>query len=170
MSISKILDDIRKTSGSEKEKGDKFEKLMLMFFKTEPTYKSQFKNVWMWSNWPGNKGLPDTGIDLVAENIGEGGFTAIQCKNYAPTTILDKADIDSFFTESGKAPFTHRIIVSTTNQWTIHAENSLKGQDKPVRRIGIDGLNNSMIDWDSSSIENLIKLCTIYYFILQNKE
>jgi predicted helicase len=158
MSISKILDDIRKTSGSEKEKGDKFEKLMLMFFKTEPTYKLQFKNVWMWSNWPGNKGLPDTGIDLVAENIDEGGFTAIQCKNYAPTTILDKADIDSFFTESGKAPFTHRIIVSTTNQWTIHAENSLKGQDKPVRRIGIDGLNNSMIDWDSLSLENLTKL------------
>jgi predicted helicase len=158
MSISKILDDIRKTSSSEKEKGDKFEKLMLMFFKTEPTYKSQFKNVWMWSNWPGNKGLPDTGIDLVAENNDDKGFTAIQCKNYAPTTILDKADIDSFFNESGKAPFTHRIIVSTTNQWTIHAENSLKGQDKPVRRIGIDGLNNSMIDWDSSSIENLIKL------------
>ena len=158
MTISDILSDIRKTSGSEKEKGDKFEKLMLMFFKTEPTYKSQFKNVWMWSNWPGNKGLPDTGIDLVAENIDDNGFTAIQCKNYAPTTILDKADIDSFFNESGKAPFTHRIIVSTTNQWTIHAENSLKGQDKPVRRIGIDGLNNSMIDWDSSSIENLIKL------------
>ena len=158
MTISDILSEIRKTSGSEKEKGDKFEKLMLMFFKTEPTYKSQFKNVWMWSNWPGNKGLPDTGIDLVGENIDDNGFTAIQCKNYAPTTILDKADIDSFFNESGKAPFTHRIIVSTTNQWTIHAENSLKGQDKPVRRIGIDGLNNSMIDWDSSSIENLIKL------------
>jgi predicted helicase len=158
MTISDILNDIRKTSGSEKEKGDKFEKLMLMFFKTEPTYKSQFKNVWMWSSWPGNKGLPDTGIDLVAENIDDNGFTAIQCKNYAPTTILDKADIDSFFNESGKAPFTHRIIVSTTNQWTIHAENSLKGQDKPIRRIGIDGLNNSMIDWDSSSIEDLIKL------------
>lgn len=43
MTISDILNDIRKTSGSEKEKGDKFEKLMLMFFKTEPTYKSQFK-------------------------------------------------------------------------------------------------------------------------------
>lgn len=158
MGISRILDEIRKTSSSEKEKGDKFEKLMLQFFKKEPTYSAQFKNVWLWSNWPGNKGLPDTGIDLVAENIDGSGFTAIQCKNYAPTTILDKSDIDSFFTESGKAPFTHRIIVSTTNQWTVHAENSLKGQDKPVRRIGIDGLNNSMIDWDSLSLENLSKV------------
>lgn len=158
MSVSRLLEEIRQTSISEKEKGDKFEKLMLQFFKKEPTYSAQFKNVWLWSNWPGNKGLPDTGIDLVAENMDGSGFTAIQCKNYAPTTILDKSDIDSFFTESGKAPFTHRIIVSTTNRWTIHAENSLKGQDKPVRRIGIDGLNNSMIDWDSLSLENLTKL------------
>ncbi len=131
---------------------------MLSFFRIEPTYKTQFKSVWMWSDWPGNRGLPDTGIDLVAENIDGSGFTAIQCKNYSPTTVLDKSDIDSFFTESGKAPFTHRIIVSTTNLWTVHAENSLKGQDKPVRRIGIDALANSMIDWDLLSPENISKL------------
>ncbi len=158
LSIGTLLTAIRESSTSEKEKGDKFEKLMLSFFRIEPTYKAQFKSVWLWSDWPGNKGLPDTGIDLVAENIDGSGFTAIQCKNYAPTTILDKADIDSFFTESGKAPFTYRIIVSTTNQWTVHAENSLKGQDKPVRRIGIDALANSMIDWDLLSQENVSKL------------
>jgi predicted helicase len=158
LSIGTLLTAIRESSTSEKEKGDKFEKLMLSFFRIEPTYKAQFKSVWLWSDWPGNRGLPDTGIDLVAENIDGSGFTAIQCKNYAPTTILDKSDIDSFFTESGKAPFTHRIIVSTTNQWTVHAENSLKGQDKPVRRIGVDALANSMIDWDLLSPENVSKL------------
>ncbi len=158
MSIVSLLNAIRESSVSEKDKGDKFEKLMLSFFRIEPTYKAQFKSVWLWPNWPGNRGLPDTGIDLVAENIDGSGFTAIQCKNYAPTTVLDKSDIDSFFTESGKAPFTHRIIVSTTNLWTVHAENSLKGQDKPVRRIGIDALANSMIDWDLLSPENVSKL------------
>lgn len=130
---------------------------MLSFFRTEPTYKAQFKNVWLWADWPGNKKLPDTGIDLVAENI-DGGFTAIQCKNYAPTTTLEKSDIDSFFNESGKAPFTHRIIVSTTSNWSIHAENSLKGQDKPVRRIGIEALSNSMVDWSSLNLSNLGRL------------
>ncbi len=158
MSIVSLLNAIRESSVSEKDKGDKFEKLMLSFFRIEPTYKTQFKSVWLWPDWPGNRGLPDTGIDLVAENIDGSGFTAIQCKNYAPTTVLDKSDIDSFFTESGKAPFTHRIIVSTTNLWTVHAENSLKGQDKPVRRIGIDALANSMIDWDLLSPENVSKL------------
>ena len=158
MSIVSLLSAIRESSVSEKDKGDKFEKLMLSFFRIEPTYKAQFKSVWLWPDWPGNRGLPDTGIDLVAENVDGSGFTAIQCKNYAPTTVLEKSDIDSFFTESGKAPFTHRIIVSTTNLWTVHAENSLKGQDKPVRRIGIDALANSMIDWDLLSPENVSKL------------
>lgn len=157
MSVSRLLEQIRESATSEKDKGDKFERLMLAFFREEPTYKSQFKNVWLWPDWPGNKGLPDTGIDLVAENV-DGGFTAIQCKNYAPNITLEKSDIDSFFTESGKQPFTHRIIVSTTNLWSVHAENSLKGQDKPVRRIGVDALANSMIDWDNISINNLAKL------------
>jgi predicted helicase len=158
LGIHRLLEEIRESSSSSKEVGDKFERLMLAFFRVEPTYVAQFKNVWLWSDWPDRKGLPDTGIDLVAENVDGSGFTAIQCKNYAPTTILDKKDIDSFFTESGKAPFTHRIIVSTTNLWTVHAENSLKGQDKPVRRIGIDALANSMIDWDSLSAEKITKL------------
>ncbi len=158
MSIHRVLREIRESSSSEKEKGDKFERLMLSFFRREPTYAAQFGQVWLWSDWPGNKGLPDTGIDLVAENSDGSGFTAIQCKNYAPTTVLEKADIDSFFTESGKAPFTYRIIVSTTNQWTVHAENSLKGQSIPVRRIGVDALANSMIDWDSLGPGQFTKL------------
>lgn len=52
---------------------------MLAFFRLEPTYKAQFKNVWLWSDWEGNKGLPDTGIDLVAENIA--GRSGIQILN-----------------------------------------------------------------------------------------
>jgi predicted helicase len=158
MSIYSILDSIRQTATSERDKGDRFERLMLSYFRTDPTYVAQFKQVWLWSDWKGNKGRPDTGIDLVAENSDGEGFTAIQCKMYAPTTTLDKNDIDSFFNESGKAPFTHRIIVSTTNLWSIHAENSLKGQDKPVRRIGVEALANSSIDWDAYNPERVENL------------
>ncbi len=128
---------------------------MVKFFKTEPTYSKQFSEVWLWKDWPGNDGRPDTGIDLVAENSDGDGITAIQCKNFSPHVTLNKEDIDSFFNESGKKPFTHRIIVSTTNNWSIHAENSLRGQDKPVRRIGVEALANSEIDWDSIDIKNL---------------
>jgi predicted helicase len=158
MSIYSILDSIKAKATSERDKGDQFEKLMLAYFRTEPTYKYLFKNVWLWKDWKANDGRPDTGIDLVAENTNGDGFTAIQCKMYSPTTTLDKSDIDSFFTESGKSPFTQRIIVSTTSLWTIHAENSLKGQDKPVIRIGVEALSNSAIDWDACDPQRLDNL------------
>ena len=61
--INDVLDRIRESSETEKEKGDKFERLMLEFFRIDPTYARQFKNVWLWSDWPDNKGSPDIGID-----------------------------------------------------------------------------------------------------------
>ncbi len=158
MSLNNVLETIRLNSTSEKDKGDKFEKLMLAFFQNDPTYKAQFKEVWLWKDWKGNKGKPDTGIDLVAENIHGDGFTAIQCKFYGPNTTLDKKDIDSFFNESGKSPFTHRIVVSTTSNWTVHAINSLVNQDKPTMRIGLSTLEESSIDWNSALSGGLSKL------------
>ena len=156
--LQDLLESIRSSATSERDKGDKFERLMLAYFRAEPAYKRQFENVWLWSDWPDNKGKPDTGIDLVAKNSDGSGYTAIQCKNYAPTTTLDKHDIDSFFTASGKSPFSYRIIVATTNNWTNHAEDALVNQSPPVRRIGVDSLESSTIDWgrlDFRNIDNL---------------
>jgi predicted helicase len=147
VSIHSILEWIRATSLTTQEVGSRFERLMLAFFRTDRTYAAQFRRVWLWAEWPGNEGKVDTGIDLVAENAFDDGFTAIQCKCYAPTTTLDKSDIDSFFTASGKAPFTNRIIVATTDAWSKHAEDALHGQDKPVQRLGLDGLESSTVDW-----------------------
>lgn len=59
--------------------------------------------MWRWIDWPDRKGKADTGIDLVARARYTGEITAIQCKFYEPTHTLAKADIDSFFTASGKA-------------------------------------------------------------------
>lgn len=156
--LQDLLASIRSSATSEKDKGDKFERLMLAYFRAEPAYKRQFENVWLWSDWPDNKGKPDTGIDLVAKNSDGSGYTAIQCKNYAPTTTLDKHDIDSFFTASGKSPFSYRIIVATTNNWTNHAEDALINQSPPVRRIGVDALESSTIDWARLDFKNLNNL------------
>ena len=61
--------------------------------------------MWRSVDWPGRDGKPDTGIDLVEQDRDSGELTAVQCKFYEPTHTLAKADIDSFFTASGKAPF-----------------------------------------------------------------
>ena len=72
---------------------------------------------------------------------------AIQCKLYAPDHRVQKADIDSFFTASGKKPFVRRVIVATTNLWSEHAEEALRDQQPPVTKIDLTALENSVIDW-----------------------
>ena len=69
-----------------------------------------------------------TRASTVARTQGTGEYHAIQCKLYAVDYRVQKKDIDSFFTASGKAPFSHRIIVATTNNWSEHAEDALQGQ------------------------------------------
>jgi len=56
------------------------------------------------------KGLDDhgTGIGLAARSLGTGEYHAIQCKLYAEAYRLQKEGIDSFFTASGKSPFSPR--------------------------------------------------------------
>ncbi|SON59136.1 hypothetical protein MSIMFI_00618 [Mycobacterium simulans] len=93
--------------------------------------------VWRWIDWPGRQGKPDTGIDLVARERDTGNYTAVQCKFYEPTHMLSKADIDSFFTASGKTGFTNRVIISTTDRWGKNAEDALADQLIPVQRIGM---------------------------------
>jgi predicted helicase len=101
-----------------------------------------------YGEWAASQGLDrnDAGIDLVAQTH-TGEVHAIQCKLYAPDYRLQKADIDSFFTASGKKPFTHRLIVSTTNHWSANAEDALIDQQPPVSKIDLNDLENSQIDW-----------------------
>jgi predicted helicase len=159
--IYTLLDELRASAISEVDKGAKFERLMKAFLLTDPVYAEQFKDVWLWGEWPGNGGKHDTGIDLVAQNrLGE-GYIAIQCKMYAPTSTISKDDIDTFLAESGKEGFVERIVVSTTDKWNVHAENAIKGQQISVRRIGLSDLETSPIDWGQFSFETPEVLVTV---------
>jgi predicted helicase len=84
----------------------------------------------------------------VAQERDSGEFCAIQCKFYAPDHYLQKADIDSFFTASGKQPFTTRIIISTTDKWGTNAEAALEHQQIPVARVGLAEIAQAPINWD----------------------
>ncbi len=68
MSFQKVLDKYRNNSYSQRDKGDRFERLMQAYLKTDPKYASKFKKVWLWGQFPGKLQLGggDTGIDLVA--------------------------------------------------------------------------------------------------------
>jgi predicted helicase len=147
--LSSLLNHYRQSSKSEREKGTYFEELMLCYLRNEATYRDLYSDVWTYGEWAALNGLDkrDAGIDLVAKTHGTGEIHAIQCKLYAEDYRLQKSDIDSFFTASGKKPFAHRVIVSTTNHWSTHAEEALRDQQPPVSKIDLNDLENSQIDW-----------------------
>lgn len=147
--LNDVLNSFRLASVSEREKGTYFENLIVEYFKNEASYKDLYSNVWTYAAWAESQGLPknDAGIDLVAQTQGTNEFHAIQCKFHAEDYRVQKADIDSFFTASGKKSFSHRIIVSTTNNWSQNAEDALQDQNPPVSKIDLNDLENSQIDW-----------------------
>jgi predicted helicase len=150
--VHDILAEFREAAASKRDMGDKFERLFVNFLVTEPQYRERFSNVWMWSEWPGRGKKPDTGIDLVAQEREGGGLCAIQCKFYDPDSRIEKDDLDGFFATSGKAPFTSRIVVTTTDNWSKHAEDLLDDERVPCVRIRLADLDNSAVDWSRFSL------------------
>lgn len=147
--LQDLLNTYRNAARTEREKGTYFEELIRVYLRHEPTYRDLYSDVWTWADWAKQQGIDarDTGIDLVTKTQGTDEFHAIQCKLYAEAHQLSKKDIDSFFTASGKKPFTHRLIVATTDHWSEHAEDALRDQQTPVSRIDLHDLENSVIDW-----------------------
>jgi len=148
--LRKLLEDYRSGSKSEREKGTYFEELARVFFENDPQYAQRFDKVWTYADFAKERGISgqDTGIDLVARVRDDGGFCAIQCKFYKEGHRIQKADIDSFFTASGKRPFTERLIIDTTNaDWSEHAEGALRDQSIETQRIGLSDIEQSPIDW-----------------------
>lgn len=157
MSFLKILEKYRKISFSERDKGDRFERLMQAYLLTDPQYANQFKNVWLWNEFPAKNDLGgnDTGIDLVAiTHFNE--YWAIQCKCYQDTATIDKPSVDSFLSTSSRefkgedlktTSFSQRLWISTTNKWGPNALEAISNQNPPVTRINLHNLVEAPIDW-----------------------
>jgi len=145
-----VIDEFR-TASSNVERGERFERLMVDYFRLDPTLAAEYDEVCRWPDWSHREGTHDSGIDLVARRRETGEWTAIQCKFFDPKHSLQKGDIDSFFTASGRVwdgiKFTNRVIISTTDRWSTHAETALSAQQIPVQRIGVADLAESPIDW-----------------------
>ncbi len=152
--LSVLLNQIAQNSQTHRDKGTSFENLAMRYFEYEPYYQNQYDKVQTYAQWATENAQifdldskVDTGIDLVlTDKVGD--FHAVQCKHYAPDYAIQKADIDSFFTASGKKWFSHRYIMATTNKWSSNAKNSLDNQNPPVSVINLQDLENSQIDWE----------------------
>jgi predicted helicase len=159
MTFKQILNKYRNISFSQRDKGERFERLMKAYLLSDPKYANKFKKVWLWSEFPGRKDLggTDTGIDLVALT-NEGDYWAIQCKCYQEGTIIHKKVIDTFFTTSGRTfkdvnsktvSFAYRLWIDTTGKaFTGNANEAFNNQNIPAGRLGLHDLINASLDWE----------------------
>lgn len=156
--FTKILEKYRTISFSQKDKGERFERLMKAYLLTDPKYAYKFKKVWLWNEFPGKQDLGgnDTGIDLVALT-NEGDYWAIQCKCYQESSVIDKPAVDSFLSTSSRTfkgedlkthSFAHRLWISTTNKWGTNAQEAIKNQNPSVSRINLFDLTEAPVDWE----------------------
>lgn len=159
--LRQLLAQYRATAKSEREKGNYFERLAVTFLKSDPGMAQEYEDAWLFSDWAKAHAVDgrDTGIDAVAKIRGEDGYCAIQCKFYAEGHRIQKADIDSFFTASGKRHFVRRLIIDTTDApWSTNAEAALDGQSIETTRIGLDRLEASPLDWAAYFLRDEVRV------------
>jgi predicted helicase len=157
-SFQSLLEKYRNVSFSERDKGDRFERLIQAYLLTDPFYENLFKKVWLWNEFPAKEDLGgnDTGIDLVAlTNSNE--YWAIQCKCYREDAIMIKAAVDTFLSTSGRkfkneknelVGFSQRLWIETTGKkWSANAEEAIKNQYPPLSRLNLFNLIDAPVDW-----------------------
>ncbi|WP_110208592.1 DEAD/DEAH box helicase family protein [Nocardioides daejeonensis] len=146
VTINELLGDLRATALDERDKGDRFERLIKAYLKTDPEWASKFSDVWLWSEWDGRGNVPDIGIDLVAQHRDRDGFAAIQAKFYDAGSKVAKGDIDSFLAATMRPDFqfTTRYVFDTSAGWTNNVEKEVQGV---VQRVDISWLDGASIDW-----------------------
>ena len=152
MTFDNLVHQINELAETQRDRGTYFEYLARAYLQNEPTYKNEFKNVWMLADVPEEFGIPkvDLGVDLVAEKY-TGELVAIQAKFY--NQKIQKSNIDSFLGELGKDYYESGIIVASTDKWGKNAEKALADRSDVIR-IGLSDLRNSQIDWSKFSFES----------------
>ena len=145
ITIYEVVDDIRETSQDEREKGDRFERVIRYFLKNDPLWSARFSNVWLWKDAPTKKGA-DYGIDLVAHDITDDSYWAIQCKCYNDDSVLDYKTVATFYGATGITDtYKHNMLVTTNVAYSANLEKV--ASDWNTVRLNLDTIAESELDF-----------------------
>ena len=143
-----VLAELEAGTQSKVEKGRSFERLVKAFLERDNAQTQRFSRVWLWSDWPGNQGQHDVGIDVVAEERDGGDLVAIQCKFYGPSTQIVRDHVNSFLGAYGARICERnlRLYVGPVDQERRKCHRQLRQTGGPVEPRYFE---NSSIDWST---------------------
>ncbi|MDE0113809.1 MAG: DEAD/DEAH box helicase family protein [Albidovulum sp.] len=136
--VGQVLEDIRRTSTTEYEKGKLFEELFKRVALRDPGL--ELTDIWDWAEWPqreewknlGGFSAEDIGIDLVAQHA-SGAFIAIQCKCLERRVAI--SDLKAFPALAQRKPFELGWLV-TASDWTRNVEKLFSEHIRKIDFIG----------------------------------
>ena len=151
LSFDEFLDQLRKASQNTSHQGLQFELAMVALLPHLPEY--EFEKAWLWKKWLEREAVTglnaqDIGIDIVVRLRDREEYWAVQCKFYDPKSTITHQDLGTFYTASGREGFSGRLIITTTDNWTDHAENMLEGQQIETHRLRLKDLKGLNIGWN----------------------
>ncbi len=155
MAFDAILEELKNRGNNKSEQGTIFEDFCKMILEKAPLFSDDIAKVWKWKEFPGNGGMHDNGIDLVALDK-QGDYWAIQCKFFNRDSSVSKGDIDSFisatcrsFSIEGKEyTYTQKYVFSTTENVSLNSSNLFT-------LIGPSTLKECGIDWNHFSLDKI---------------
>ena len=121
-----LIDQLHVDHPEADARGKAFERVCKWFLKNDPVYASQFKEVWLWDEWPGRWGR-DKGIDLVFKHK-NGEIWAVQAKCYSQDYYITKSDVDKFLSESNRIQIDKRLLIATTDMLGENAIDAIENQ------------------------------------------
>lgn len=67
--------------------------------------------------------------------MGPTNITPFKPSSTTTDSTIYKRQVNSFFTASGKKPFTHRLLILSTDKISPHVDTAMQGQNAPVQKI-----------------------------------
>ena len=134
------------------KRGEFFEKVFVPWFlKTDPEWSNKIRSLWLWDEYP-NRWGKDCGIDLVYEDTA-GKHWAVQSKCIAPDREINKAEIDSFLSESNDPRIHGRLLIASTDGIGKNAMQVIERQEKQVICFLREHFQQSAVEFPSTPHE-----------------
>ena len=128
--------------------------MIKQFFQIDRYYKKRFNKIWLWKEYPDNKGEKDTGIDLVAKDK-YGHHVGIQCKFYDKDARITYEDISKFFISCEHHKIEKYLLVHTAAHITDQSEKIIN--EKKCQILDKHKLENCAIKWNEIPSKILTK-------------